>query len=228
MIAKTPIIPHFSQYVRLDKPHISNSYLLTLKRALLGERQFYGSEAHLVFGTEHHKRILEPGEQWTELQSPKQEIQSSGMRQVTDASERFQEILRGSQREQVIHFWYRGVLVQIRVDILKPDEGYDYKTTTAKSEAEFLRKARELDYWQQILLYQEGTGVERWGIIGQDKDETAAEAVRHQLYWLAMNDYPLYFEEAKDQLDYLVDTHKVLRAYYEHKANNREKNTYQQ
>lgn len=222
MIAKTPIVPHFSQYVRIDKPHISNSYLLTLKRALLGEKQFYGSEAHLVFGTEHHKRILEPEQPWSELQSPKQELQSAGMRKVTDADPRFQQILQGAERELVEHFWYRGVLVQIRVDILKrPVYGWDYKTTTAKSDAEFLRKARELDYWQQVLLYQLGTGVNTWGIVGQDKDEEEPEATRHRLFWLAMNDYPLYFEEAKDQLDYLVDTHKVLRSYYEHKANSR-------
>lgn len=216
MIAKTPIIPHFSQYVRLDKPHISNSYLLTFKRALLGERQFYGSEAHLVFGTEHHKRILEPGEQWIDL-TPQQEIQSTGMRKVTDADPTFQELLQGSQREQIKHFWYRGVLVQIRVDILKSEEGADYKTTTAKSDAEFLRKARELDYWQQILLYRYGTGVDRWRIVGQDKDEEEPEATRHKLLWLQPDDYPLYFEEAKDQLGCLVDTYKVLRRYYEHK-----------
>lgn len=210
MIAKTPIIPHFSQFVRTDKPHISNSYLSTLKRALLRERQFYGSEAHLTFGTEHHKRVLEPEELPAALPE-EQERESGGMLRVTLASEKFQRILQGAKREVTIQFYYREVLVMIVVDILKDTEFWDYKTTRAKSEAEFLKKARLLDYWRQIALYREGTKLNKGDIVGQDKDSP------HNLYWLNAMDYPHYLQEGYEELNYLVDTHKYLRAFYEAK-----------
>jgi len=208
MRTKTAIPPHFSTFVRTDKPHISNSYLSTLKRALLGENQFYGSERFLHFGTEHHLRILEKNEAWTALQ-PDEEVTSANMKAVTDSDKKFQSILRGARTEVEVQFIYRGVLVLMYVDILKSRKGWDYKTTKAKSEAEFIRKAREADYWRQAALYMAGTKRKDWEIVGQQKEDPCG------LFWLPIMDYPQYLAEGIDELNVLVDTHKELRKYYE-------------
>ena len=43
-----------------DKDYISNSWLSTIKRELLGQPAFKGGEKFLDFGSELHRRFLEP------------------------------------------------------------------------------------------------------------------------------------------------------------------------
>lgn len=207
---KAKYIPptHFSEIVRLDKPHISNSYLTSLKRALQGERQFGANLSFLSFGTEHHKRILEPDEAIIEMEFD-QESTSYKMKQVTDNDKKFQSVLSGAMTEVEVKFIYRDVLVLMYADILKPRKGWDYKTTSAGSETSFITKARHDDYWRQAALYMYGTRRKQWEIVGQQKQDP------HDLFWLPINDYPLYLKEGIEELEYLVDIHKGLRKHYE-------------
>lgn len=209
MKAKRVEPTHFSKVVRLDKPHISHSYLNNLKRALQGQFQFSGNVAS-NFGQEQHKRILEKGLDIVPL-TDEEEVVSAGMIAVLDQDKRFQKALKRSEREVEVNFYYRDVHVLMFADILKRDIGFDYKTTYVTTESAFLKKARRDDYWRQAALYMAGTKRKKWEIIGQPKEAP------HPLFWLPVLDYPDLMKEGIEELNILVDLHKWLRKYYESK-----------
>jgi hypothetical protein len=210
MKAKTPETRtlNLSDVVRTDKPHISNSYLSTLKRALIGDSQWFGSEHFLTFGTEHHKRSLQPEEEATVLE--KDEELCCSMSSRFRADKRVAAILRGAQTEVECQFIYRGALVLMYLDIRKAFKVWDLKGTSCTSEAEFLKKSREFDYFRQAALYMQVPGVKDFEFIGQAKKVDG-----HPLFFLPVLDYPELLREGKHELDMLVDIHLVLRKHYE-------------
>lgn len=221
MKAKTdaPKILNLASVVRTDKPHISNSYLSTLKRALIGDPQFFGSEHFLVFGTEHHKRSLEPKEAWTTLVKPEQENLCTGMSQGFRGDERVRKILRGAETEVECKFIYRGALILLYMDIRKATKVWDLKGTSCTSEAEFKKKSREFDYFRQAALYLTTPGVKEFEFIGQSKKGG------HELFFLNALDYPELLREGKEELHILIDTHLVLRRHFEYLQRNDTKRT---
>lgn len=230
MRAKTPI-PHaidLSKFVRTDKPHISNSYLSTLKRALVGEPQWFGTEAHLTFGTEHHVRSLQPKEATTRLD--KNDDLCTNMSYSFRNNKQVKEILRGAKTEVEHHKYYRGALVLLYVDIEKPLRGWDLKGTSCDNERQFLKKSREYDYFRQAALYQAVCGFKEFTFIGERKEPEPCDKgypgsylcngiyQYHPLFFLPVMDYPVYLQEGKEELHLLIDTHLQLRKFYERKA----------
>lgn len=210
MKAKSAVekVLNLASVVRTDKPHISNSYLSTLKRALIGDPQFFGSEHFLTFGTEHHKRSLQPGEEITVLD--KNEILCGSMSSSFRADPRVQKILRGAETEVECSFIYRGALILLYFDIRKAVKVWDLKGTGCMDEKDFLKKSREYDYFRQAALYMQAPGVKEFEFIGQAK-----KLLNHPLFFLNVLDYPHLLQEGKDELDHLIDIHLVLRKHYE-------------
>lgn len=210
MKAKTGVekILNLASVVRTDKPHISNSYLSTLKRALIGEPQFFGSEHFLTFGTEHHKRSLQPEEEETVLD--KGEELCRAMSGSFRRDHRVQEILRGAETEVECSFIYRGALILLYFDIRKATKVWDLKGTGCDSEKDFLKKSREYDYFRQAALYMAAPGVKEFEFIGQAK-----KLPGNPLFFLPVLDYPHLLQEGREELHQLIDIHLVLRKHYE-------------
>lgn len=215
-------------FVRIDKPHISNSYLSTLKRALIGEPQFYGSEHYLTFGTEHHVRALEPKQPITLLE--KNDELCTGMAYSFRNSPEVKPVLRGAQTEVEYSRVYRGALVLLFLDIFKPLRGWDLKGTSCETWTEFLKKSREYDYFRQAALYMAVCNLREFSFIGQRKKPVEVEkgypgsyeAVSpdlrivyyyHPLFFLNVLDYPTFLEEGRRELHYLIDTHLILKEH---------------
>lgn len=220
MKAKTPTpgAIDLSKFVRTDKKHISNSYLSTLKRALIGEPQWFSTEAFLTFGTEHHKRALEPEEVHTVLD--KNNELCTDMANSFRSDPRVKKILRGSACEVEVNRVYRGAWVKLFIDIYKAPAAWDLKGTSCESERDFIKKSREYDYFRQAALYMEVCKLKEFTFIGQGKKtvQTGFDYVTvptHPLYFLNVLDYPVYLKEGKEELDLLIDTHIQLRRYYE-------------
>lgn len=236
MRAKTPShTVDIWHYVRTDKPHISNSYLSTLKRALIGEPQFFGSEHFLTFGTEHHVRALQPKEPITLL--PTNDDLCTAMAISFRSDPRVKQILRGAQTEVEYSRVYRGALVLLYLDIFKPVRGWDLKGTSCENFQEFLKKSREYDYFRQAALYMAVCGLKEFSFIGQRKKPLEVEEgypgayyvpsfygglpgkwYTHPLYFLNVLDYPLYLQEGREELHNLIDIHLTLRAEKERRA----------
>ena len=210
MKAKSAVekVLNLASVVRTDKPHISNSYLSTLKRALIGDPQFFGSEHFLTFGTEHHKRALQPHEAPTVLD--RDEDLCVNMSGSFRADERVAKILRGAETEVECTFIYRGALILLYFDIRKATKVWDLKGTGCYDEKDFMKKAREFDYFRQCSLYLQAPGVKEFEFIGQAK-----KVEGHPLFFLNVLDYPLLLKEGKEELDHLIDVHLVLRKHYE-------------
>jgi hypothetical protein len=224
MRAKQTTVHHFSKYVRTDKPHISNSYLTNLKRGLLGEPQYMGSEHHLVFGTEHHKRALEPSELPTVLERD-EHLADSMSRSFRVHPATAPLLANPTEVEYCLH--YMGVLVLAYIDIDTPADVFDLKGTKCNSWDSFFKSARDYDYFRQAALYKGVTG-KPCTFLGQGKDAIECEPsepgaveitpgswVRHEIYPLPTEDYPNLLKEGRDELHYLIDIHKHLRKYYE-------------
>lgn len=227
MKAKTPIpgVVDLSRFVRTDKPHISNSYLSTLKRALIGEPQWFGTEKFLEFGTEHHKRALEPKEEQKLLD--KDDDLCTSMACSFRSHPEVKKILRGATCEKEYNRYYRGALVKLFVDIEKTPRGWDLKGTSCESEREFIKKSREFDYFRQAALYMAVCGFKEFTFIGQGKKAVTTGTGNlhpedyvtfHPLYFLPVLDFPIYLQEGKEELHLLIDLHLQLRRHYEKKA----------
>lgn len=241
MKAKTPSeYVDVKPFVRVDKKHISNSYLSTLKRALTGEPQFFGSEMFLTFGVEHHKRALEPKEERT-LLVDKDDL-CTAMANSFRANPRIKQIMRGAQFEVEVNRVYRGAWVLLFLDIFKDPRGWDLKGTSCESEADFIKKSRQYDYFRQAVLYMEVCKIKEFSFIGQRKKPQECEKghpgaywlpdpveyvgqpvsgrwVFHPLYFLNVLDYPVYLKEAREELYELIAIHLALRRYYEKRGN---------
>jgi hypothetical protein len=212
MKAKTPVpgLIDLKKFVRTDKLHISNSYLSTLKRALIGEPQWFGTEKFLEFGTEHHKRSLEPKEVITVLD--KNDTLCTDMANSFRNDPRIKPILRGAQCEKEFLRVFRGAWVLLYLDIWKPLRGWDLKGTSCESEQQFIKKSREFDYFRQAALYMGVCGLKEFTFIGQGKKKIND---CHPLYFLPVMDFPIYLQEGKEELYILIDTHIQLRKFYE-------------
>lgn len=213
MKAKSQVekVLNLASVVRTDKPHISNSYLSTLKRALIGEPQFFGSEHFLTFGTEHHKRALQPEEEETPLE--KDEGLCRDMSSSFRRDPRVKDILRGAETEVECYFIYRGALVLLYFDIKKAFKVWDLKGTGCLTEKDFIKKSREYDYFRQASLYMAAPGVKEFEFIGQAKKVSG-----HPLFFLPALDYPHLLQEGREELHQLIDIHLVLRKHYERQA----------
>lgn len=224
MRAKQTTVYHFSRYVRTDKPHISNSYLTNLKRGLLGEPQYMGSEHHLTFGTEHHKRSLEPGELPTVLERD-EHLADTMSRSFRVHPLTAPLLVYPTEVKYELH--YMGVLVLAFIDIDPPDDVFDLKGTKCDSWDKFFKSARDYDYFRQAALYK-GLTSKPVTFLGQGKkiieceptdpgsiELTPGSWVRHEIYPLPTEDYPNLLKEGRDELHYLIDIHKHLRKYYE-------------
>jgi hypothetical protein len=223
MKAKTPIPGKIdlSKFVRTDKRHISNSYLSTLKRALIGEPQWFGTEKFLEFGTEHHKRALEPKELTVTLD--KNDQLCTDMACSFRSHPEVKKILRGATCEKEFNVVYRGAWIKLFLDIYKPLRGWDLKGTSCESEREFIKKSRDYDYFRQAALYIACARLKEFTFIGQGKKVVWGgypdhDELTHPLYFLPVMDYPIYLQEGKEELHQLIDVHLQLRRYYEKKA----------
>lgn len=196
----------------------------TLKRALIGEPQWFGTEKFLEFGTEHHKRSLEPKELTTCLD--KNDQLCTDMATSFRSHPEVKKILRGAVCEKEFNVVYRGVWVKLFLDIYKPLRGWDLKGTSCENERQFIKKAREYDYFRQAALYIGCAKLKEFSFIGQgknrveqvvdiDKYSQKEYALVHPLYFLNVMDYPLYLQEGKEELHQLIDVHIQLRRYYE-------------
>ena len=222
--AKVEII-NLWKFVRTDKQHISNSYLSTLKRALINEPQFFGSEHYLTFGTEHHKRALEPLEVTVPLE--KNDALCSEMAYSFRNDPEVMRILRGAKTEVEYNKVYRGAWVLLYLDIFKPVRGWDLKGTSCETESDFIKRSREHDYFRQAALYMEVCGLKEFTFIGQRKKPREVEKgypgsyqsghkyFVHPLYYLNVLDYPTYLREGMEELHLLIDLHIMLRRHKE-------------
>lgn len=184
------------------KGYVSYSYFGRLKNALLGRKGIEGD--FLTFAVEFHKRLLEPREPICVL-SQKEELLISEMLRVLRCTNSVNSFLRGSTNEQEVRMVINDLMVLMYLDAYKGKSGRDLKTTSCKSEAQVLQSCIKYGYFGQAWLYMQGKKLKDFSFWFIQKKE-----FNPSLWEIPVLDYPNELKDGRDQVLFLMETHKAL------------------
>jgi hypothetical protein len=187
-----------------DKDYISNSWLSTLKRELLGQPAFKGGEGFLNFGKELHRRFLEPQTtmdmtmDWDDQQEHKVNQMVNRLWQVP----LLKEAWKRSEKEITYTKEIMGVKCLGILDMKYGRVGIDLKTTWNKSRISFYKSAVRYDYFRQAQLYIQLGDLDSFVFVAICKDDP------YDVFELHCNDYPQEMEAGLRELEFLIELHK--------------------
>lgn len=196
--------------------HLSNSYLSTIKRALANKPEMYADETYLVFGTELHKRELEPKEKKQKLEA-REEALMKVMLNALKNCKAWQKFKQGAKLELELTPWLFDEPWLMYLDALKLQTGGDLKTTKCKDFDAFLKACRLYDYFRQAKLYMLAAHLRDFVFYAPEKVEMVLDGKRWvsvkdpQVFELSVRDYPDLLDEGEHQLVSLVGVHKVWK-----------------
>jgi hypothetical protein len=181
-----------------DIKRISNSYLSSFKRKLLGLPERTNTSA-MHFGRGFHQMVLEPHNFNHMLHSGADRFTMLRMAASLRATCPPQMLLGQKEAEYMYHFY--GLPCKLKADIIKDKVITDIKTTTAKTAEEFIRSAIEYDYPRQGAWYMDCPQIQATSfvIIGVCKSPP------HQVFvWKMDKDSP-HLEAGREEYLYLLD-----------------------
>lgn len=187
-----------------DKDYISNSWLSTIKRELLGQPAFYGGEQFLNFGKELHRRFLEP-DTFQDLMMPWEDEQEE---RVNDMVARLWEVpllkeaWKRSEREVQYTKEVYGIKCLGILDMKYGRVGIDLKSTWNKTRVSFVKSAVRYDYFRQAQLYMKLADLDSFIFVAICKDEP------YDVFELHCNDHPVEMEMGEKELEFLINLHK--------------------
>ena len=194
------------EILKRNKDYVSNSWLATIKRELLGQPAFYGGEKFLAFGGEMHRRFLEP-KTIMELATMKywedeDEVRVNNMVARLWQVPLLKEAWKRSQKE--IEYWrvIYGILCMGVLDMKYNKIGIDLKSTWVKTRVSFIEAAKRYDYFRQAVLYKKLANLDSFIIVAICKDPP------HDVFELHCNDYPEEMAKGEKELEFLINLHK--------------------
>lgn len=195
---------------------INNSSMSDIKHFLSGSSMFGGDEIYLVFGTEVHLRVLE-GKSLGECPDHPDYMKffnlttdhliSIGlMVKAFNADPQAVKLLRSTIREKERWRKVNGVWVRGTIDAestTKYKIGVDLKTTSAKSEAEFIRLAvNKYDYPRQGEVYKTLRDLDDFVFIAMQKQEP------YSRFYLWLSDYETACIQAQHEAAFLLEFYR--------------------
>jgi len=182
--------------------HISSSGLGEIKRVLVGGAPFTGDEKYLIFGSAVHKRFLENKVSKLKL-THDEEQQISGMLTSLNKHKLVKSLMRNSTREVTEIKHLLGTNFKLIVDIDAGDIGADLKTTSAKSEQEFIKLAlNKYSYLRQGWCYSMAKKFKEFIFIGIQKQPP------YQVYILKQSDYEKEERKIVQETRFLIEFYK--------------------
>jgi len=189
-------------HIAPDKKYVSNSSLSTVKKLLLGQHLFFGNEKFLHFGKEIHRRILEP-EEPIEHKFAEEEMES--MDQMVANALNYKKLtddLAITRKEEIVFGRIRGLRFKAVYDMLEEPFGSDLKTTSTRTEREFIKSAIKYDYFRQAWIYMELKKLKQFRFYALQKKPP------HEVFVLDVADYPDEMAKAKNETLLLIDVIK--------------------
>jgi len=193
---------------------ISNSYLSGLKALLLGVNKFYGSQDNFDFGVEFHYRLKHLGKKKERTFRDELEKKLQTMVKITLAHPLVKKLLKNSIREEIIVKVIGGQSIKVILDV-KTVQGnkriaLDYKTTSAKTQAEFERSILKYDYPRQAYIYTTAEKIDEFIFFGISKHEP------HPVFIVNMMDdeHKHLLVVGCQEYNLLVNVHNTLKRYY--------------
>lgn len=178
----------------------SHSALEISKKALLGLKQFHGGEEFMHFGNAVHERCLLDK---AAIKLPKDKERLAKAMGQAFYGHRLVRYLMDSPKvicERKAHVRLNGVKMAVILDIDRPDirTGADLKTTNARSEKEFIEKAKEFGYFRQAITYIRANNLKKFYFIAVTKNHNP------KIYVLDVHDYPEELAYAEKELAFLL------------------------
>lgn len=191
-------------HIKPDKRYVSNSALSTVKKLLLGQSLFYGDEKFFHFGSEVHRRILEPQEKQVHTFD---ETDQDRIEHMVEAAFRYPNLVEDHNRtikEQIKFGKINGLMFKGIFDMLNQEEafGSDLKTTSTRSEKEFIYSASKYDYFRQAWIYMELQKLKQFRFYALQKNPP------YDVFVLDVADYPKEMAMAKAETLLLIDVIK--------------------
>ena len=185
----------------LKKDHISNSGLSEIKRILMSGRPFLGDEKYLIFGSELHTRFLL--DRPSRVLSEEEEFDLSNMLDSLNHHLFVNRLMKDSKREIIDFGSVESVRFKWIGDIVNKRIGADIKTTSAKSEKEFINLALEkYDYLRQGWCYKIAGKLNEFYFIGIQKHEP------YNVYILNTKDYAKQETKVIKETRFLIEIFK--------------------
>lgn len=185
-----------------------------LKKALLGESQFFGNERFLVFGNELHKRLLKHDEKRRKME-PDEELLLANMLDALESYSPLQRYMKGAKLEKIhvvpIDYSYaepKMQWVKVILDIEKKKVGVDIKTTSCTTEDAFIKAARKYSYPKQGWMYSEARKLDEFIFVGCSKKPG------NKIFEYHLNDYPHDKQQGMEEGIELVEIHNSLKTFY--------------
>lgn len=212
---------HIIQLPVRTEGHLSNSYLSTIKRALANKPDMYLDELYLLFGTEFHRRELEPRAKKEIFLEDREEALINVMLKALKKFKAWVDFKKGAKLELELTPWLWGEPWLMYLDALKLQTGRDLKTTKCKTFEEFLKACRNYDYFRQAALYMKAAHLrdfvfdapQKVEMEFDDKKKIWVPMSEPQVFELSVRDYPEFLEEGEQQLERLVQVHKVWKQF---------------
>ncbi|MCK8495844.1 PD-(D/E)XK nuclease-like domain-containing protein [Spirosoma sp. RP8] len=151
-------------------PRISNSDLTEFKNRIFGYRPYQPASA-LAFGSALHELILEPNTNVNMPESVDRNLLNKVAEQVqADAYCRW--ALQFSRKESV-QLWKdpaTGLLLKSKLDLVHRNRlVIDFKSTSQRTHADFLKSLHTYDYDRQAAFYLDSVNAHRFVFIGVQK-----------------------------------------------------------
>lgn len=176
----------------------------------MGIPLFRGGESFLKFGSELHRSVLEPKSEVKFKDFNKDEkTRMTGMRRSLEKHKLFQDYMNGADKEITLHKVINGVRVRGTLDIRQIQyfsqtyrRGGDIKTTSTKTEKEFIKSAIKYDYLRQAWVYTQLSSLDVFTFFGVQKYEP------YEVFTLHAHDYPEQYEAARKEAVFLLEFYK--------------------
>lgn len=188
--------------------HISNSFLSMLKRHLTGVNQFYGNEAHLKFGSELHKRFLQPRRKKDWLPADQELILDSMVKRLKQ-NNFVKTFLSDSVNEKIcVKSWF-DQRIKVIIDAERKGTIIDLKTTSCTSFQAFIHSAISYGYFRQAAIYSGVRNAKEFFFVGVSKKPP------HDIFIINVNEFPDLLRDGTDEAMHLITVYKTLSNYYE-------------
>lgn len=187
----------------------SHSSLGACKTFLLGQQQFVGDEKYLIFGRvlHEHLQFIENlnyrSPNFTNLSSVEQQwvlgcCSSARQHPVV------KRLLMKSSRENKLYTEIDGIRVALILDLDQQhlNTGADWKSSSCKTEQDFIKKAILYDYIRQALLYKKARNLKHFYFVGLQKQPP------HQVYIMDVKQHEAEQFYAAQELKFLLYFYK--------------------
>jgi hypothetical protein len=194
------------------KRHISNSLLGEIKRLLLGESSFFGSERFLLVGSELHRRVLEPYEPTDVVLTEDEETLVEGMVKALMGDSLLTHLLKTSTNELVLITPVHGIMMKVIIDIKNGTTGADLKTTSCTTENAFINSCKKYGYFRQAYIYMAAAELTGFIFIAVSKKNG-------KVWHLDVSDYPEEMVKAEAETKLLIDVIKQAKRFNDMRLN---------